>query len=506
MARNDLPTNDITEDGSATPSPAPAERARRATSPTTKRILLVILGVAVVLASIAGFYLTSDAFDERTEVLVAAVDLPAGTILGPEDLTSALADMGQIPHTPWAPELADALAGLLVTEDIPLGAAVQQHLLVLPDNLPDGDELEVIVPLDASLAPSGVVEGDVVLLIDPGVAPSTDDPGRPRRVIGPPLELQNFDGASVKLFVPPEEWAQWRQLPTDLGATPLVLPVSVGGDPTDMSERLDAVWYGEWSAAVDAVAAAVPVVEPEPAAGPGELEVVVPLDASLVPSGVAEGDLVLLVDPGVPPAGNDIGRPRSVLDPKIPLRLENFDGSAIRLFVPPADWAVWRALPAELGGAPMVVPVPEGSDPADMVRRLDAGWLAAWEDSVEHVTTPGPGQFLVTLPLDPSLSPGGVGNGDLVFIIDPGRPGDPGDPENPGKPPRIMESRILNGWDGSVTRFWETPDRWAFYTFLPQRLGAVPWVMAVTVPVAPGEVEALTDRINAALAQHYPSG
>ena len=508
MARTDPPTNDNALSMDAGPGAIQAERAKRATSPATKRILFVIVGLAVVVASIGGFYLTSDAFDERSRVLVAAADLPAGTILGPEHLTFALADMGGIPHTPWTPGLVEDLAGLLVTQDILQGAAVQQEILTAPDTLPDGDELEVVVPLDASLSPTGVVEGDTVLLIDPGVEPVADDPGRPRQVIGT-LELENFDGASVRLFVPPEEWALWRQLPTELGATPQVLPVSVGGDPADVGERLDALWSAEWSNAVEALAAAVPDVEPEPAAGPGELEIVVPLDTSLAPSGVVEGDVVLLVDPGRPPAGDDRGRPRSVLDPQNPLhppqnplRLENFDGSAIRLFVPPEEWAVWRALPIELGGAPLVVHVPEGSDAADMAGRLDAGWLADWEDATDGILIPEPEQFLVTLPLDPSISPVAVNNGDLVLIIDPGAAGGP---ETPARAPRVIETRVLEGWNGSVLRFWEEPDRWAFYSFLAERRGAVPWVMAVPVPVAPDEVDALVADVNAAFAEWYPS-
>ena len=44
-------------------------------------------------------------------------------------------------------------------------------------------ELEVIVSLDAGLVPSGVAEGDLVLLIDPGAAPLGNDSGRPRSVL-----------------------------------------------------------------------------------------------------------------------------------------------------------------------------------------------------------------------------------------------------------------------------------------------------------------------------------
>ena len=74
-------------------------------------------------------------------------------------------------------------------------------MLVPASSEPIGDELEVVVPLDTSLAPSGAFEGDVALLIDPGATPSGDGPGRPRSVIRQ-LELRGFDGSSVRLFVP----------------------------------------------------------------------------------------------------------------------------------------------------------------------------------------------------------------------------------------------------------------------------------------------------------------
>ena len=92
----------------------------------------------------------------------------------------------------------------------------------------------------------------------------------------------------------------------------------------------------------------------EPEAGPGELEVIVDLDASLAPSGVAEGDLVLLVDPGAAPLGNDSGRAQSVIGM---LELVNYAGGQMQMFVGPEEWLYWRSLPDDLGAAPMVLPV-----------------------------------------------------------------------------------------------------------------------------------------------------
>lgn len=113
-------------------------------------------------------------------------------------------------------------------------------------------EIEIRIALDTHLAPSGVNEGDLVLLVDPGLAPSTGDPGRPRTVLQP-LLLEHFQAGVLTVFASPEEWVRWQSLIDDLGGTALVLPVPAGTDADDMSERLDAAWLEEWQ---DARAAA----------------------------------------------------------------------------------------------------------------------------------------------------------------------------------------------------------------------------------------------------------
>ena len=114
-------------------------------------------------------------------------------------------------------------------------------------------------------------------------------------------------------------------------------------------------------------------------AGPGELEVIVSFDTSLVPTSIDEGALVLLVDPGAEPLGNDPGRAREVIGSLV---LENFADGQMRMFLPPEEWQYWRSLPTELGAQPMVLPVPPGSDIDDMSARLNAQWHEAWQRSV----------------------------------------------------------------------------------------------------------------------------
>ncbi|WP_419856043.1 SAF domain-containing protein [Candidatus Poriferisodalis sp.] len=364
------------------PPTSPAEtlaaeprRSRRRLSPTVRRVLLALLGVVLLAGSTAGFYFTADAFDERIRVVVAAEPIAQGHILSARDLTSAEAHLGGIPYIEWTADAPAALSGFAVSDHIPAGGLVGPHMLVPASSEPIGDELEVVVPLDTTLAPSGAFEGDLALLIDPGVAPSGDGQGRPRSVIRL-LELRGFDGTSVRLFVPPEEWVWWRALPATLGATPMALPVPLGGDAADLTARLDALWAVEHA---EATAALHPFGEDWLDEGtPGELEVLVPIDTSLAPSGVARGDLVLLVDPGAAATGATGGRPRSVLRAVV---LEHYEPGVLGIWAEPEEWAWWDALPARLGAAPMVLRVASGTDVSDVAERLNEQWLSQWRQA-----------------------------------------------------------------------------------------------------------------------------
>ena len=377
------------------PEPAPAaaaaEKARRQMPESTKRLLLIVAGLLVLVGSVAGFYLTSDAFDERVAVLVAARDIDVGETLGAGDFSSDLVVVGAIPHVPWTPDAPSLFEGTVALRAIPAGALVRDEMLAEAETLLDGVGLEVIVPLDLSLAPDDVSEGKSVLLVDPGVAPVEGDEGRPRQVVRQ-FRLTGFAGKQMRLLLPPEEWAQWEALLEDVGGTLMVVEPEAGADEEETMRRLDTVWAAQWAAKVEEVAQSVEAAEPE--AGPGELEVIVTLDAGLAPSGVEGGDLVLLVDPGAEPLGNDSGRARSVIgipsgDDELPaLELQNYAGGQMQMFVPPEEWLWWRSLPGDLGAAPMVLAVAEGSDVEDMIERLDAQWYAAWEQSVAESLEP----------------------------------------------------------------------------------------------------------------------
>lgn len=484
----------------------PAAVATTGSSGSRRRLLIVLLGVLVLLGGVAGYLLTSGFFEEPQQVLVAAVDIPRGSAVSAGDLAGVRVDIGGIPHIAWSPMAAGALSGLVALAPIPAGAVVHGGLFFDPAGAPSGEDLEVIVPLDTSLVPTPPQRGDLVLLVDPGAPPTERDPGRPRQVFQW-LELRDFDGSSMRMFVPPAEWAQWRDVHAALGSAPQVLPVPPGGDPEAMARSLNEVWAAEWEAEAQFIEASLPEPEPVHGAGPGELEVIVPLDTRLVPSGVRTGDLVLLVDPGAEPTASDSGRPRRVIRT---LELREFQGTSVRLFVPPREWIEWRLLATEIGADPLVLPVPDGTDAEQMAAQLDAVWESRWRQDVAALPTAPAGWFQVSLPLDEAGAAAPLRDGDLVLIVDPGRPAQINDLGlgDPGRPPSVIESRVLEGWDGGVATFWAPPDRWAYYTYLPQRLGATPIVLPVNQPadrkLDASEVRALVEAVDAAYLQWAP--
>ena len=373
------------------PAAATAKKARRQMPESTKRLLFIIGGLFVLVGSVAGFYLTSDAFDERVAVLVAARDVEAGETLTAADFGSDLVVVGAIPYVPWTPEARSVFDGTVALQAIPAGALVRFEMLVEASTSLDGVGLEVVVPLDLSLVSGEVSEGESVLLVDPGVDPVEGDEGRPRQVVRQ-FRLTGFEDSQMRLLLPPEEWAQWEALLEDVGGRLMVVEPRIGADEEETMRRLDTVWAAQWAVKVEEVAQSIEAAEPE--AGPGELEVIVSLDGSLVPSGIAEGDLVLLIDPGAAPLGNDSGRARSVLriasgdDELSAIELENYDGGQMQMFAGPEEWLWWRSLPDDLGAAPMVLPVAEGTDVDDLIERLNAQWHAAWEKSVAESLEP----------------------------------------------------------------------------------------------------------------------
>ena len=359
--------------------PSTGERKRRALTPRGRRVLFTAAGVAGMVASVLGFVLTSEAFDDRSDVLVTARDIVAGDLISAADLTSDRAEMGGVPHIAWTSDAPFGFDGLVAAQDIPTGTAILHEMVIAPAAEPVGSELELFVPLDTSLESTELSIGDTVLLIDPGTEPTLEANGEPRTVIRT-MELRDFDGSTIRLLLPPVEWGEWRALLRALGTSPLVRKVPLGGDATEFGDALEKVWTNEWRTAVTRLEASRP--PPEPVPGPGELEARLPIDTSLAVAGVRNGDRVLLIDPGIEPDTFDDGRPRTVV---LEMTLENYVDGVMRLLVTPEDWVAWQALPERLGSAPMVLPIPDGTDVAEMRERLEGAWRVQWNAKRERI-------------------------------------------------------------------------------------------------------------------------
>ena len=336
-------------------------------------MLVAAAGVLIAASSVAGFGWTAAAFDERVAVMVAARDLPEGHVLAAADVDAALVLPGSVPHLAWGADAAQALAGLALVHRVPAGSLVTYEMLTAPASGPFGDLLEVHVPIDASLSPAGIAEGEVILLIDPGAAPSAGGTGRPRQVIDT-LVVESLAGSALRLYAPPEQWVRWQTLGSRLRAVPMALPVPLGGNPAELAAALDAVWAADHE---QAAAADSPLGSAWETAGqPGLLPSVLAVDASLSPSGIAQGDTALLVDPGVPLDAATGGRPRSVLRP---VTLDHYRDGLLGIWAAPAEWVWWQNLPQRLGAAPLVLRVEPGTDTGQIAADLNDAWHAEWE-------------------------------------------------------------------------------------------------------------------------------
>ena len=233
---------------------------------STKKLLFILAGVLVLVGSVGGFYMTSDAFEQRVPVLVAGRYIAAGETLSAVDFTSELMITGAVPHIAWTDDAPAAFEGTVALQEIPAGGLVRYEMVALVDTVPEGDELVVEVPLDLSLVTEDVLEGDLVLLVDPGTAPTPDDPGRPRKVVRE-FTLESFDGAQMRLILPAQEWAEWTELLEEVGGTLMVKDLGPLADVEATSNSLNSVWQSQWAEAAAEVAAAVAAAPPT--AGPG---------------------------------------------------------------------------------------------------------------------------------------------------------------------------------------------------------------------------------------------
>ncbi len=239
----------MTTSAGAQPSAAAGKRKRQPLSESARRVLLGLGGLVVVVASVAGFYYASDAFDERTPVLVAAVDIQKGETISADYLASDSALMGDIPHIPYTPAAPLAFDGLIASQPIPAGAVVLDSMFASPTLSAPGD-LEATVSFDTSLLAEPVYNGDTVLLVNPGAGSTSTATGRPSEVISV-LTLSNYQDGAMTMFFGPEkleDWIRWRLLPETIGATPQIVLVPLGVEPAQFAQLMNDAWRLEWEA------------------------------------------------------------------------------------------------------------------------------------------------------------------------------------------------------------------------------------------------------------------
>lgn len=183
-----------------------------------RRRLLAAALTAVAVA--AGVHAVAAPPPAEVSVLVAARDLPAGTVLAPGDLTSAAFAPGSVPAG-VAPEAAGRTlaaplrAGEPVTDVRLVGPALTEGypgLAAVPVRLPDagmagllrvGDRID-LVSADPQGGGATVVASDVPVLAIPDVEPEVGASGLAGRLVvvgAPPAEVAGIADASVRTFV-----------------------------------------------------------------------------------------------------------------------------------------------------------------------------------------------------------------------------------------------------------------------------------------------------------------
>ena len=467
---------------------------------STRRILLIILGVFVVAGSVAGFYFMSDAFDKRTPVLVAAVDIQKGDTVGAGHFASDSAVMGSIPHIPYTPDAQFAFDGFTASQPIPAGTVILGDMFI-PPTLPGPGELELTVEFDTSLLTSPAYNGDTVLIVVPGVEPTAESPGRPHEAIDT-LVLSNYQDGAMTMFFKPEEldeWSAWKLLPEAIDAAPQIMAVPLGTEPEEFAQLINGVWQSEWEPRAAAVAAAqVPPTPPRP----DGLELTVQFDTGLLTSPVYDGDTVLIVIPGIEPTAEDLGRPHEAIDTLV---LSNYEDGSMTMYFKPeelGDWSAWRLLPEAIGAAPQIMLVPSGSNPEEFTQLINGVWQSEWEPKAAAVaaaqvppTPPRPDGLELTVRFDTGLLTSPAYNGNTVLIVAPGI-----EPttENPGRPQIAVTHLELSNYEvGSMTMYFkpekEELEEWSAWRLLPETIGAAPQIMLVPSGSNPEEFTQLVN-------------
>ncbi len=144
------------------PTTAPPSRGRLPVSRRDRRPTLAIVALLLILLGALGSALVAYRSGDRISVLVAARDIPFGTVVGSDDFLEVRAAA----DTPGM-VLADRrreFEGLHTTTAIPEGALVHPKMFSIADYVPDRGELVGIV-VDSSRRPDPVPRAGQVVRI-----------------------------------------------------------------------------------------------------------------------------------------------------------------------------------------------------------------------------------------------------------------------------------------------------------------------------------------------------
>ena len=306
-----------------------------------RRAVYAVLGIALFIGAIGTFRLASDAFDDRTPVVVALAAVEEGATFAAGDLGRAEALVDGIAHMPWTPGIEESLTGFIATANVEPGTLIYEGLFAEPDPLAaptNSIEIQLRVAPHGSSAP--LTPEETALLIAEGTKPALTE-GQPRRIVGPPVQLRHFEAGILRLYPTPATWYEtWT---TYITAGPLQALVVDPDHAEEIATALSDGWLAEWEANKVVAGFAAP--------GSGDLDMVLPLDASLTEGPIRNGDTVLIIAGGSDALAEDAQPPR-VLEHRF-LDGWNATDSSLRLFgLTPTDWVYYRSL---LHGPPPLV-------------------------------------------------------------------------------------------------------------------------------------------------------
>ena len=292
-------------------------------------------GIFLFIASIGTFYVASDAFDDRTQVLISARQIEAGSVIVEDDIGWTLALVDSVEHIAWTPEKAASLAGFEAGYTVPANTLLAPDIFVEPDTSgPPENSIELQLPLIRHPLSAELTAGATVLVVAQPVAPGITA-GRPQHIVGDPVILEYWDGVVLRLYPAPADWEATLRLYSDADVAPSAIVVPPE-HAEEIADALTASWNTDWEEAQTNVGFAKPRT--------GDLDMVLPLDTSLTPGPISNGDTILIIRPGSDDPTTLDAQPPEIIEYHAELEGWDLRSSTLRLFgLTPQEWIFYRS-------------------------------------------------------------------------------------------------------------------------------------------------------------------